>query len=503
MYAAEFSKRRRAILGTAALTPFLPALTASRSGPGDPIADAPTGRFLGAKADGIARFLGLRYGRDTGATRFQPPLAAVRAEGLVRAWSHGSICPQRGTSAGVQSEDYLFLNLWTPAPDARARRPVLVYIYGGAYSTGSGNEECCDGARLAARGDAVVVTLTHRLNAFGYLSLGRLDARFPESGNAGQLDLVLALTWIRRNIAAFGGDPDCVTAFGQSGGGAKIATLMAMPAAKGLFHRAITMSGQQVTVSGPQNAARRAQVFLARLASDPLQAPIERMIEALEAVDPVLGGALYFGPVLDGRALTRHPFYPDAHPLGRKIPMMLGNTVAETRAFFPPGHAVFQGLDWTNLAERLGPELRVDIAPELVIARYREWFPTASAAELFIKATTASRSWRAQLIEAEERAKAGVPAFVYQLDFDNAMHTDDIGLVFGTATEWTPAKRALSERMMDAFLRFARTGNPGWPAYDLAYRKTKVFDRESRTVGNPRGSERELFEIVPYIQPGT
>jgi para-nitrobenzyl esterase len=177
--------------------------------------------------------------------------------------------------------------------------------------------------------------------------------------------------------------------------------------------------------------------------------------------------------------------------------------VAETRAFFPPTHRVFQGIDWSNLADRLGPELRVDISPEVVVARYREWFPMANAAEVFIKATTAGRSWRGQIIEAEERAEAGVPAYVYQLDFENAMHTDDIGLAFGTAPDMTPAKRALSEKVMEAFLRFAKTGDPGWPAYDLATRKTMVFDRASHVVENPRGRERALFATVPYIQPGT
>ena len=212
---------------------------------------------------------------------------------------------------------------------------------------------------------------------------------------------------------------------------------------------------------------------------------------------------MYFGPVLDNRMLARHPFYPDAHPQGRAIPLLLGNCIAETRAFFPPTHAKLQGITWDNLAERLGPELRVDISPELVVARYRDWFPQQSPADVFIAATTAGRSWRGQIIEAEERARAGVPAWVYQLDFENAAHTADIGLAFGTVPNETQAQRAMSERIMDVFLRFARTGDPGWPVYTLAERKTMVFDVESRVVSNPRGRERELFATVPYVQPGT
>ncbi len=461
------------------------------------------GEFEGLLDHGVHVFRGIRYGIDTTKTRFRAPLPAPLTSGLVRAVQSGLACPQRGTNGGQQSEDCLFLTIWTPSADARAKRSVMVYIHGGAYSTGSGNDPLTDGATLAAAGDVVVVTITHRLNAFGYLSLARLDSRYPDSGNAGQLDLVLALKWVRDNIAGFGGDPGNVTLFGQSGGGAKIATLMAMPAAVGLFHKAATMSGQQVTASGPLNAARRASAYLARLNADPATATPAQLVAALDAVDPILGGAVYFGPVLDNRSLLRHPFYPDAHPQGLSIPMMLGNTVAETRAFFPPGHRLFQDLDWNNLPARLGPELRVDISPEQVVAAYREWFPTYSAAEVFIAAATAGRSWRGQIIEAEERAKAGAPAFVYQLDFERAQHTDDIGLVFGTTPGMSPARRAVSTRMMKAFIEFARTGTPGWPAYELETRKTMVFDAESRVVSDPRRRERLLFASVPYIQPGT
>src|SRR3569623_2706213 len=168
----------------------------------------------------------------------------------------GPVCPQSG-KYHPQSEDCLFLNIWTTdyrTPGGKRGKPVMVYIHGGAYSTGSVTDPLNDGTNLAARGDVVVVTINHRLNALGYLYLARFDPRFADSGNAGQLDLLLALQWVRDNIAAFGGAPSRVMVFGQSGGGAKIATMMGMPAAKGLFHRAAPMSGQQVTASGPLNA---------------------------------------------------------------------------------------------------------------------------------------------------------------------------------------------------------------------------------------------------------
>jgi para-nitrobenzyl esterase len=377
----------------------------------------------------------------------------------------------------------------------------MVYLHGGAYSTGSVADPLNDGARLAERGDVVVVTVNHRLNAFGYLYL---PDRFPDSGNAGQLDLICALQWIQRNIASFGGDPGNVTLFGQSGGGAKIATLMAMPAAQGLFHKAITMSGQQVTASGPLHARQRAAAFVARLGSDPATAPVEAMVAALSATDPIMGGGVYFGPVLDMRHLNRHPFWPDAPPQSSAIPMLLGNTVAETRAFFPPAHPRLAGLDWANLAERVAPEMKIDIDPRWVVAQFRARFPGVSPEQLFHRIVTPARSWRGQVEEAEARARTGrANTFVYQLDFENAKHTDDIGLAFGTFEERTPARQAMSDMVMDAFVRFSRGGDPGWPAYDLKSRRTMVFGIRSRVVSDPRKWERELFARVPYIQPGS
>jgi para-nitrobenzyl esterase len=463
----------------------------------------PTGEFIGVRTEGVCAFRGIRYGADTTHTRFKPPQTAPIETRLIKAWQNGPVCPQRTKTADAQSEDCLRLNIWTTSLDTRAKMTVMVYIHGGAYATGSGNDPLTNGATLAAKGDVVVVCVTHRLNAFGYLSLGRLDPRYLDSGNVGQLDLILALQWIRDNISGFGGNPAAVMVFGQSGGGAKIATLMAMPAAKNLFHRAATMSGQQVTASGPLNAQRRAAAYLKTLAVDPVSASTTQLVEALDATDPILGGAMYFGPVVDDRHLLRHPFYPDAHPQSLHIPMLLGNTVAETRAFFRTDHKVWRGLNWENLAERLGPELRVDISPERVVAKYREWFPEKTAVQVFIAATTAGRSWRGQIIEAEARAAADAPAFVYQLDFENAAHTDDIGLVFGTAPSMTEAARAVSTRIREAFTMFAKSGNAGWEPYTLPARKTMLFDTTSRVVDDPRGRERALFAEAPYIQPGT
>lgn len=494
---------RRALLGGGSLalaaTGFrLGASTTSTISCIGPVA-APDGRYEAYSCQGGWSYPVIRYAR---AERFAAPVPVVKAEQRREVWFGIPASPQAGDRYPGQDEDCHFLNVWTPGGEPK-KRPVMVYFHGGAYSGGSVSDPLNEGARLARRGDVAVVTVNHRLNALGYLYL---PERFPDSGNNGQLDLIAALQWVQRNIASFGGDPCNVTVFGQSGGGAKIATLMAMPEAKGLFHKAITMSGQQVTASGPLHARRRAQAFLDKLGSgvDPATAPVEQLIAALSATDPVMGGGVYMGPVLDMKHLTRHPFWPDAAPQGNPIPMMLGNCVAETRAFFAPDSRQLKGIDWRNLAARAGPEMKVDIDPAWVTAQFRARYPADSPEQIFHRMVTAGRSWRGQVEEADARARNGrLNTWVYQLDFERAKHTDDIGLSFGTFENATPARQAMSDTVMDAFVHFARTGNPGWAPYSRARRETMVFDTVSRVKNDPRQWERELFARVPYIQPGS
>ena len=506
---------------------------------GKPSVMTTAGPVIGQAKGGVDVFLSLRYGQDTGKTRFQPPVKPEPWTKPYIADHYGAAAPQGGQADDWgQSEDCLFLNVWTPDRKTDKPRPVMVYIHGGAYNTGSGGSPLYDGTNLALRGDVVVVTINHRLNAFGYLYLARLERDIAGasgplafSGNCGQLDIHLALEWVRDNIVAFGGDPGCVMVFGQSGGGAKIATMMATPAAKGLFHRAATMSGQQVTASGPGNATLRATAFLTALGLKPdagglaqvQTLPVADLVAALKATDPVIGkGGLYFGPVLDETVLFRHPFWPDAPDQSAAIPMMIGNTHDETRAFLGADPHNFE-LTWEELPAKLPPQYRVDIDPYLVIDTYRRLYPDMSPSDVFFAATTAGRSWRGAIEELETRAKSGAVTYAYQVDWKTskndgrlgAPHTIDIPLVFRTTavpdsiTTDSDGARKMADLFSDAFIAFARSGSPqtaalpDWQPYSMDRRETMLMNLPPQLANDPRGEERKLFAKVPFIQQGT
>lgn len=517
MSAARLDRRGfLAAAGAASALSAAPAVGRSRQ--------VAAGPFRGLTDRGAAAFLGIRYAR---AARFAPPVREPWPAAPMPATAFGPIAPQAGLRDQPQSEDCLFLNVWTPDADPRARRPVMVYFHGGAYTSGTVTDPLTHGPHLALQGGAVVVTVNQRLNALGYAWLKPFGPRFADSGNLGQLDLIAALKWVRDHIGAFGGDPARVMVFGQSGGGAKIATLMAMPAAENLFHSAATMSGQQVTASGPANAWARTQAWMAALGldgSDPaplLEMPWEKLAEGLQADDPIIPGRVYFGPVLDMTNLPRHPFWPDAAPRSLGIPMILGNTRDETRAFIDPRGPVLQGLDWSNLAARLAPQIKIDLDPQWVAAQYRARFPDWSPERVFYAATTAGRSWPGQVIEADERAAAGAwPTWVYQFDrpspldpLRGAAHTDDIPYVFGTLdapgsfSGTGERAREISAEMIGAFAGLARTGAPGldvWRPYTLPARETLVIGEDAIAMAaDPRRWERELWSLAPYIQPGS
>jgi len=512
---------RRTFLGALAGTAFTAAA-------GEPLAETTSGKVRGFVNSGILAFKGIPYGADTSTRRFLPPMPPNPWAGIRETQEFGPIAPQPSPAGRPISEDCLHLNLWTPGLRDRARRPVMVWFHPGAFTSGTSNELEADGARLSRRGDVVVVTVNHRINSFGYLYLAEIGGpEFADSGNVGMLDLVLALKWVRDNIAEFGGNPGNVTIFGQSGGGAKCATLMAMPEAHGLFHRVITQSGQQITASRIVTATKNALDFVSALQLSRDRVSLLKTM-SMEQLVKASRAPAYLGPVKDGRSLPRDPFDPDAPPLSASIPMILGNTLDETRTLIGRGDPSLFELTWDTLQAKLeaNSPFMGNLDRVKVIAVYRRMYPHYTASDVFFAATTASRSWRGQVIEAERRAfqpRGAAPTWVFQFNWRSpadggkwgAYHGLDVPFVFDNAV-LVPEKagagedaRRLAAQMSESWIAFARTGNPNtknlpnWPVFNLARRPTMVFDRKSKPVNDPRGLERELFSQIPYVQPGT
>ncbi len=522
--------RRRLLLGAAAglAAPILGASEVFAATKGSPVAATTAGKVRGYLDGEIKVFKGVPYGGDTALRRFLPPVAPDRWEGVREAVAYGPSSPQTHAEDPT-GEDCLRLNIWTPALRDSGKRPVMFYIHGGEYSHGSGSSPLYDGSRLCRRGDVVVVTVNHRLAGVGHLYLGKIAGpEYAASGNVGILDLILALKWVRANIAEFGGDPDRVMVFGQSGGGAKIATMTGMPTAQGLFHRAATMSGQQVTASGPLGATDRAKAFLAALGLTPERwgelktLPIEKLVAAMDTPDPnIHRSGIYWGPVLDQAVIHHHAFYPEAAPEGLAVPMLIGNTHDETRAFFR--EPALYSITWEALPARLGLEMRVDVDPSWVVENYRRLYPDYSPTDVFFAAVTAARSWKGALLEEEARARSTAPVHAYQVNWRTQLdggklkspHTIDIPLAFdnvdkpGAISGSGPVAQQMADVVSETFLAFARTGDPNnaripaWPVYTLDRRSTLIFDLPPRIEDDPRGAERRLFDGLPWVQRGT
>jgi para-nitrobenzyl esterase len=471
------------------------------------IVDTTAGKVAGFANGPVRIFKGIPYGAPTGgANRFMPPQKPAPWSGVREATQIGPRCPQLQTPGlmpeeaidldyGPMSEDCLFLNVWTATLDAAAKRPVMVWFHGGGYAVGSGGSKRYDGSNLARTRDVVVVTVNHRLNAFGFLDLASIGgARFADSGNAGMLDIVAALEWVRDNITNFGGDPGNVTVFGESGGGGKVSTLMAMPAAKGLFHRAIAQSGVALRGMTADASAAAARALLDQLGIgagdlDRIQEmPFERILVALEAARPPLGFA--------------------------DVPMLLGSNLTE-RTFFAD-----TPLDPIDDAALVGHVKRYtglgDAEASRLIASYRK--NRGNADNTFIYQLLSADWWMTANVttQAERKAKLGrAPAYVYHFEKRTPVregklkvpHTLEIAYAFdnidlSTAVTGTGAdKQALADKMSAMWTAFARSGDPSiaglkWEPYSAERRAIMILDDEPRLELDPYREERLAISAV-------
>jgi para-nitrobenzyl esterase len=410
------------------------------------------------------------------------------------------------------------LNVWTPGVGDGAKRPVMVWLHGRGFASGAGSEGWYNGANLARRQDVVVVTINHRLNVFGYLHLADINPEFAGSGIAGMLDAVLALRWIRDNAEAFGGDPGNVTIFGESGGGRKVCTLLAMPAARGLFHRAIVQSSVTLRAVERDRARSAAERLLDKLGIGKdelhkLQAlPHEQLTEAIgvQAGDGAARGGFNFAPVMDGNYMPVHPFDPVACPTSVDVPLMLG-TNKDEMALFMARDPRRRRLEEHELRERLEPVLgqRMDE----IISVYHKNRPEATPWDLLVGINSESRRLAANTLAERRVAAGGAPVYMYFFAWESdflgglykAAHAMEIPFAFANVddvpmTGERPDKHELEEVMSAAWANFARTGDPNgsavpeWPAFDAQRRGTMVFDVPSRAENDPRSEERLVWK---------
>jgi len=514
-----------------------------------PVVRTTYGEVQGLRQGEVSCFLGIPYGASTaGSNRFMPPLPPPKWNGVRRCVEFGPSCPQ--VSLGVspflrkkpgadatppaptetqrqlktlftskevgEAEDCLVLNVWTPDASS-GKRPVMVWLHGGGFAVGSGSAPASDGARLAQRGDVVVVTINHRLNVFGYLFLGESSA--GTSGNAGMLDVVAALRWVRANITRFGGDPDNVTLFGESGGAGKVSVVCAMPAAKGLFHKAIMQSGPCLQIQTKERAsAITRQLFqdLGLRAGDVAalqKMDAHRLAAAADAAETkvvprVLGhGPMGLIPLIDAVTLTHHPFDREAAPESAAVPFLVGSTRDEAVLFAGP-FPRFGELSRTEVIDLMQPALGAKAAEVFDFYAQQKTSSTPS----YILSDIITDYWMRQAAYhvAELKANQGqAPAYVYVLqwrinDVLRSPHGADVALAFNNvasspALVAAPGAQQVSDQMSDAWVAFARTGNPAGknaPAlrpYTPEHRDVMLLDTQSRVVNDYDRARREFW----------
>lgn len=492
---------------------------------------------------GVMAFKGIPYGASTAGTgRFKAPKPPQSWTGLRSSRHFGPESPQAYRSIwendeegflfqwdyGHQSEDCLRLNIWTPSTKGKSR-PVLVYLHGGGYSVGSSSElKMFDGVNLAKRGDIVLVTINHRLNVVGYFDLSAYGDEYAESGNAGTLDTVAALQWVQENIGQFGGDPGNVLIFGQSGGGGKVCTLIAMPAARGLFHKAIVESGATLRIGTQDRSRELAARTLKRLGIAPsdvkkleeipyvqLEAAASAEIVAARPPGPFdmkhLDRYLGYMPIVDGEVVTQQPFDPAAPESAANIPLLIGNTLNE----------MTNGINHPDAFEMTQEQLKAKADGSFsghgteVIASYRELYPNANPFQLWSIINTA-RMRSSSVALAERKAKQAAPVYVYQFAWQTpvldarpmAFHCSELPFVFDNPdlcehmTGGGEASHVLADKVSQAWINFARSGNPNhagipqWKRFDPSTKTTMVFDDTCEAKDNLDTRQLALVESI-------
>jgi para-nitrobenzyl esterase len=490
-----------------------------------PVVETTTGPVAGISENEVHVFRGLRYGI---ADRFRLAVAPAWQPQVQDASSFGPACFPTLTDADRSyfprsrlwreyagydvmaelSEDCLRLNVWAPAPDGCAR-PVLFWLHGGGFSWGSGASRWTEGDRLAARKDLIVVTVNHRLGVLGYLDLERRGgSSFEGSGVAGLLDLRLALEWVRDNIAAFGGDPDRVTIAGHSGGGAKVAALLALPSARGLFSRAVIQSGVVSLRSVDRDEAAETTAQLIDAAGG---------IETLRTIDPErltrIAEPFRFRPVARTAHLPKHPFDPAAAPSVAGVPLLIGTTLDDAATFKFDSNPDYASISEDELRSWIAehPATSFGAQADEAIEHYRARSPSASPSELLVAAATARLRLRTHELIARKRAADAAPVYLYLFDYAAPLvgeplrtptalswHGLELPFVFDVADRIEfagddPRCSKLAAQMSDAWARFVRDGDPGWPAWDPQSAATMVFGLDSGIRRDPFDDERLLF----------
>jgi para-nitrobenzyl esterase len=496
-----------------------------------PIVETTAGKVRGVIQGGTHIFRGIPYGASTaGSNRFMPPRKPEPWAGVREAFQNGPTAPQLGgppnplilnhRQPAVEGEDCLVMNVFTPGVNDGRKRPVMVWLHGGGFASGAGSAHAFDGNDLARSGDVVVVSVNHRLNIFGYLYLADAGGeKYADSGNAGMLDIVATLAWVRDNIVHFGGNPGNVTVFGQSGGGLKISTLLAIPPAKGLFHKAIIESGSLLRGVHREEASKTTERILAKLGLQPNQVdelqklPLDRLLAAIDARGSGPGAAPFnFGPVVDGRTLPSDPFDPTAPDISADVPLIIGTVNTEGTFFVPPDSPLFS-LDEATMRARLTP--RFGESTEQLIDLYRKEMPNASPSEIYFMMNAFPKT---AITQAERKVAQGkAPVYMYLFTWETPVeggkrhspHTVELPFVFNNVVEQPeevgngPELQPLAEKVSGAWTAFAHTGNPTiagapkWLAYTATDRATMIINNEWKVVNDPRHEVRLIMNGLP------